>query len=958
MSEQKEVSDDLLVLLSHYAGSWSELLSSVDAANTESIMGAITSESDSALRQALSQIDVQLRHQQANVSNQTAIKHTPDGITEPIPGLASAPVAAEDGDATIIRDSSADPYGQTYVGGADEGGQSGRHTTWPTQKAADGRAIPSAIGNYDIHSVLGRGGMGVVYRAKQRGLNREVALKMILSGPHADVDLLARFRAEAEAVALLQHPNIVQIYDIGEENGLPYFSLEFVDGPTLDEFRDGQPVDERKAAALIETIARAMHFAHDAGIVHRDLKPANVLLTQDGEPKVTDFGLVKRIEGDDIDSQTQTGAIMGTPHYMSPEQAWGKTDIGRGTDVWALGAMLYALLTGRAPFVGANTMDTLVQLRENEPVAPSELVSNVSVDIETICLKCLQKETERRYATAQELADDIHRYLDGIPILARPVGRMERTWRWCRRKPLIAGLTVALAVAMVAGTTFSVAFGIMATDAAEAESIARLDADDKRVYAEQKEQEAKDNAELAEENADLALRQRTVALGAFNTAVEWAGTDLRNVPGTEKFKIRLFNAAVQGLNRLSELAGSDRRDLAIARGYAKAGEGFMEVGQSGEAKAQFEESHEILERLAETEGETAEAIHHLRLGRSFRNIGRAEMGLSGPAKAIPWHQLGLASREKALPLHDDALFVKQEIAESYGDLGRAHLESGHAKEAADLLAHGAAYRDEWLTNAPHNDQANQEQAGLRRQIGLVKLGLGEIPAAVDHLRKAVMRLEPFALRETASSRDHLNLALFRSDLADALLMMEENEDAVDLYERSIGSIEIVREKNPDFVPAKKFHAGALYGLTAAESRLGKASAGAHIARSIELRRELVAGAASNSEFRRELMLALARGGEADEALKLAEAQLAEFPEDGGVIYQVACVYALVSLTVDPEMNAETAVDTLRQAVEKGHEGLVLMSLDPDLESLRDRADFKALLSSAKKTGSGDVAERG
>ncbi|MDG1895337.1 MAG: serine/threonine-protein kinase [Fuerstiella sp.] len=412
-----------------------------------------------------------------------------------------------------------------------------------------------------------------------------MALKMILSGPHADAELLGRFRAEAEAFAQLQHPNIVKIYDIGEESGLPYFSLEFVEGQTLDEFRDSQPVNERTAAKLMEKIARAMHFAHDAGIVHRDLKPANVLLTKEGEPKVTDFGLVKRIEGDDIDSQTQTGAIMGTPHYMAPEQAWGKADIGRETDVWALGAMLYALLTGRAPFVGANTMDTLMQLKENEPVTPSELVSSVTVDIETICLKCLQKETGRRYGTALELGDDIRRYLDGIPILARPVGRTERAWRWCRRKPLIAGLTATVAVAILAGTKFSVTFGVMANNAAIAEGIAREDAVEKQVYAEQKEREAQDNAErandnadLAERNADSALKQRTVALAAFNSAVEWAGTDLKSVPGTEKFKLRLFGAAVEGLNRLSELVGDDRQDLALARGYAKTGEGYMEIG--------------------------------------------------------------------------------------------------------------------------------------------------------------------------------------------------------------------------------------------------------------------------------------------------------------------------------------------------------------------------------------------
>ncbi len=702
---------------------------------------------------------------------------------------------------------------------------------------------------------------------------------------------------------------------------------------------------------MIETIARAMHFAHDAGIVHRDLKPANVLLTKDGQPKVTDFGLVKRIEGDEVDSQTQSGAIMGTPHYMAPEQAWGRTDIGRGTDVWALGAMLYALLTGRAPFVGANTLDTLVQLKENDPVAPSELVTNLSVDMETICLKCLQKDTERRYLTAQELADDIRRYLDGVPILARPVGRIERTWRWCRRKPLIAGLTAALAVAMISGTTFSTMFGIRANDAAEEAISARQDADDKRVYAEEKELEAKDNA-------DQALKQRTVALAAFNTAVEWAGTDLKNVPGTEKFKKRLFNAAVEGLNRLSELAGDDRRDLAIARGYAKAGEGFLEVGQAKEAKSQFDESHEILERLAATDSETAEATHHLRLGRSFRNIGRAEMSLSGPAAAIEWHTLALETRNKALPLHEDPLFVKQELAESYGDLGRAHLESGHARQASDLLARCAEYRDEWLQAAPHNDQANQEQAGLRRQIGLVKLGLGDVAAAVDNLKKAVEQLEPFAARDTATSRDHLNVALFRSDLANALVMMGSSETAAELYGKSISEIEMVRQKNPNYVPAMKFHAGALYGLSAAESRLGKPEAAEHIAESIALRRQLVAGADSNNEFQLELMLALARAGEAAEALKIAEMQLAEFREDPGVLYQVACAYALVSSTDAGEDSAEAAVETLRQAIERGHKDLKLMSLDPDLESLRDREDFKALLSSATKTGGEDVAERG
>lgn len=961
MGQENDASNDLLELLSYYSDSWSDLLGRVEGVDTKSILNAITSENDSALRQALTKIDGQIRQQKANVSSETFVGIVDadndgpadvDGNTEPIPGplkpsLEVAEGESNDGEETFISETNIESYEETFLGkNADNPGDSARHVTWPTLRAKDGSELPSSIGNYDIHSVLGRGGMGIVYRARQRGLKRDVALKMILAGSHADAETLSRFRAEAEAVAQLQHPNIVQIYDIGEQDGMPYFSLEYIEGETLDDFRKSEPVSESKAAELIETIARAMHFAHDAGIVHRDLKPANILLTKNGEPKVTDFGLVKRIDGEEVDSQTQNGTIMGTPHYMAPEQAWGQTNIGRAADVWAMGAMLYAMVTGRVPFAGASTVDTLVQLREKEPVAPSELVTNLSADMETICLKCLQKDPGKRYTTAQELADDLERYRQGIPILARPVGRIERAWRWCRRKPLVAGLIAALVVALISGTTFSTAFGIKANNSAIAEAKARETAEEKQAYAEKKEAEAKQSEEKAVVNEEKALHQRTVALAAFNTAVEWAGTDLKNVPGTEKFKQRLFSAAVEGLNRLSEIVGDDRRDLALARGYAKAGEGFLELGKAEEAKSQFDESHEILERLAKTESETPEATHQLRIGRSFRNLGLAHRGLSGPAEAISWHRKAIAAKQKALKTHEDPLFVKQEIADSCGDLGRALLESGNAKDASEILAKGAEYRDAWLQAAPDNVQAIQDQAGLRRQIGHVKLGLGEVVAAVENLQKAVERLEPFGTSETASSRDQLNLALFRSDLADALLMMDKNQEAADLYRKSIAAIEIVREKNPTYVPAKKFHAGALYGLNAAESRMGN-SAAEHITASIDLRRDLVAGAKSNNEFLRELMIALARGGETEEALKLADAQLKEFSEDGGVLYQVACTYALASLDDDNDEHAVTAVSTLRQAIEKGHDGLMLMAVDPNLESLRGRSDFQALLPSAK-----------
>ncbi len=309
---------------------------------------------------------------------------------------------------------------------------------------------PKVVPGYEILGELGRGGMGVVYKARQVALNRVVALKMILGGAHAGSDELARFRIEAEAVAQLQHPNIVQVYDVGECEGKPFFSLEFVEGGSLDQKLNRKAQKAKEAAGLLEVLARAMHSAHEKGIVHRDLKPANILLTSDGEPKITDFGLAKRLADDS--SKTQSGSVMGTPSYMAPEQAAGRVeDMGPATDVYALGAILYDALTGRPPFKGATVADTLNQVRNDEPMPPSRLQPRVPRDLETICLKCLQKSPRKRYASAQALAEDLRRFLAGEPILARPMGRPERLWRWCRRNPLPTSLLVTVTLGSAFG---------------------------------------------------------------------------------------------------------------------------------------------------------------------------------------------------------------------------------------------------------------------------------------------------------------------------------------------------------------------------------------------------------------------------------------------------------------------------------------------------------------------------
>jgi formylglycine-generating enzyme required for sulfatase activity len=332
----------------------------------------------------------------------------------------------------------------------------------PLEAPPDGLVNPLALDvpGYEVLETLGRGGMGIVYKARHKALDRVVALKMVLAGGHAEPADLLRFQTEAEAVARLQHPNIVQIFEVGSHQGRPFLALEYAARGSLDRQLDGTPLNARRAAEMIATLARAVHAAHAHGILHRDLKPANIFVAADGALKVGDFGLAKKL---DDTGRTQAGTLIGTPNYMPPEQAGlvagqgGRrppAPMGPAADVYALGAILYECLTGRPPFRGETTLDTVLQVLSQEPVPPSRLQPKVPRDLETICLKCLHKEPPRRYATAEALADDLRRFLDGQPVTARPVGRLERLVKWARRRPAAAALW---AVAVLGGLGLLVA---------------------------------------------------------------------------------------------------------------------------------------------------------------------------------------------------------------------------------------------------------------------------------------------------------------------------------------------------------------------------------------------------------------------------------------------------------------------------------------------------------------------
>jgi eukaryotic-like serine/threonine-protein kinase len=416
--------------------------------------------------------------------------------------------------------------------------------------------FPSLEPNYEVQGEIGRGGMGVVYRARQVSLKRTVALKMVRAAECAGPELLSRFRAEAEAVARLHHPQIVQIYDYGEHEGLPYLALELMEGGTLAGHLNGTPWTARRAAALVETLARAVHFAHEQGVIHRDLKPANVLVSSkfkvqgsNSEPcltncelKITDFGLAK-VFRDNASVHTQSGALLGTPSYMAPEQAAGRLQqIGPATDVYALGAILYELLTGHPPFRGETPIETLQQVLSSEPVSIRLAAPRLPRDLATICSKCLSREPQRRYSSAADLAGDLSRFLADQPIRARPISRPERTWLWCRRNPALAmalGTVAALLLCVaIVSTWYSALLSVQLQKTRQAEQAQR-----------QSNQTAQLRlwdaylAEIAARNSSRHVGQRFPALEAVDRAVAL----LDEVGPTPERKLQLRSATIASL---------------------------------------------------------------------------------------------------------------------------------------------------------------------------------------------------------------------------------------------------------------------------------------------------------------------------------------------------------------------------------------------------------------------------
>jgi serine/threonine-protein kinase len=460
-------------------------------------------------------------------------------------------------------------------------------------------ALPELEG-YEVLALVGRGGMGRVYRARQLGLGRIVAVKLLLHV--VDERVLARFRAEASIVARLQHPNIAHLYETGAADGQPYYTQEFLEGGSLAQALNRRPQEPQAAAATVEIIARAIQYSHDHGVLHRDLKPANILLTKDGVPKVTDFGLAKIVSGDEESNTkdaahglTRTGDILGTPGYMPPEQATGElAAIGPASDVYGLGAILYEMLTGRAPFQGPDAMQTLMMVLSMEPVPPSALQPKVPKDLETICLKCLEKEPNGRYPSAQALGDDLKRFLSGEPIQARPVGYVEWALKWVRRRKAAAALLVVsfAALVMLSASALALAVGYVKLQAALGETrTANEELTTKNVQLE----EANSSTKVAKEETQRTLDLTLTSLDRFFFDFS---DQLKTMPGGTVIRREILDEArtmLDGLGRMHPHDPVIRKYR--ANGYFKLGGAEDALGRHRQAAQALQQSRQIYMEL-------------------------------------------------------------------------------------------------------------------------------------------------------------------------------------------------------------------------------------------------------------------------------------------------------------------------------------------------------------------------
>ncbi len=799
---------------------------------------------------------------------------------------------------------------------------------------------------------------------------------MIIAGKHSGSEALKRFIAEARAVAHLQHPGIVQIFDIGEHNGLPYFSLEYVKGKDLHRDLNGQPRDAKNSAAMVEKLAIAMQYAHENRILHRDLKPANVLLDATGNPKITDFGLAKDVDADGSGA-TSDGTIMGSPSYMPPEQARGElSSITPRSDLYSLGAILYQMLTGRPPFITDRPLDTVMQVVNNDPVQPRVLQPGIPVDLETICMKALQKDQAARYSDCQALADDLRRFINGEPIQARPVSRLERAWRWCRRNPKVA-------IPSTVASFFIIATAIIATWAwseasAHAVSIAdeRDKVKDERDVAQKEKKEADrqrtiavQQTKLAEEKEEIAKTQANLALESIQYVVTEIDDSLRKQPGSSEIRIAILEAVSKKWDELDvKLAGGIEGEAPATQMAVrhKLGHTFLELDKLASADREFEKLYEQgQDRVAIKKRTDASRIKLAKIAESWAQVKRRLDG--DPAAAIALIESAIALVQECItdPRPQDgspsSIEIQELLAVLHQNLGVEFLKQGRLPETAaafqtalDVMAKvletirsepGFAELDE---NQKDGKTAARQMSHDKSAIGLayLKMRLGQTDESVLLYDKAIAgRREILARRPTMLIMKQ-ELAGHLGNYGNALLWIDQPEKARPIVIESVDLFEEVFAADPEKADPKRQLTTALYRMATLRDVEGLAADALSLfERSRVLRAELYA-ASPDEKNKINLMLAEARVGNVEAAEKLID-ELGITDKKNGELH-LERARALAQLTRHTEGDKQTtlresALTALERSVSEGYSDPFRVNAEQDLDPLHDADRFRVVV---------------
>ncbi len=848
-----------------------------------------------------------------------------------------------------------------------------------------------AIPGYRILGELGRGAMGVVYKAKQELADRTVALKVMLNSDHARPEEVARFQVEAQAAARLQHPNIVQIYEVGQTGDMPYFTLEYVEGGTLSRKIAKQMLTADQAAKMLRTLASAIAYAHGRGVIHRDLKPANILLAPDGSPKIADFGLARRT--DDVSHLTVDGTILGTPNYMSPEQAAGdQAAIGPLSDVYTLGAILYELLVGRPPFKAATAWEVIRQVRTAEPTPPSTLQPGVARDLETICLKCLQKEPSKRYGSAQLLSEDLERYLNNEPILARPIGSVERLVRLCRRYPRearLVGLVAALLLVMTIGASIT-AYQI---------SLQR--------------DQIKTQRDVIATEKSISDERLVTYRDTVSQLANQAPNLLDDAPlgaGTRQEFLRLISQILDRSDETTALGPSlqwGHEAVALRQGDLLLTQGAEELmrsdrGNEGrdklrKADEQFAEAVRIAKKIYEdnpTEKSKAAANYASAVSRSATCalVSGKPMG-----EIVPLHKLAIKLREESLAAALEGANI-EEIASRKAELGGVlfrYAEFLLKEQARDPVKYATKAKDTAMAAADNLRQAIREapvsaknKPRARQDLGLTlkTLAAAAISLGLDDEAKAAYSESITVLSELCD--EYPNYYSYRRLLvgsanaygdflfgknAEPSLIDQQYAIAMAQLKSTLGAPELRALEHGENGLAMQYYRTGLIALRSGEALKAKSA----FERSALLR-EIAwndvwqdGGGSSSPDLaitqRIELLLALARSGRIEDTLvhvKWLEERLQKLEKVSGdkatkvgefetnrLFMLLGSAQGIIAEFL-PEKDRPAALDravaSIKRAIEEGFSDVDYLQNDPDLAPLQNVAAFARLLDESFK----------